>query len=55
MWLEKLKLIVGRIENIVEKRENAGYSLSHNDFKRFFIQGYLKSGLCGKGLNKTEC
>ena len=38
---EKLKLVLGRIENIVEKGENAGYQhflLSHNIFKSFLLQ-----------------
>ena len=36
-----MKFILGRIENIVGKRENAGFSIfsfSYNDFKEFFVQ-----------------
>ena len=42
---EKLKIVLGRVENIVGKRENAGYqhlkffSFSNNVFKRLLFQG----------------
>ena len=39
---EKLKFVLGRVENIVGKGENAGYqffSFYHNVFKRLLLQG----------------
>ena len=51
---EKLKFVLGRVENMVEKGENAGYQhflLSHHVFKRLLIQGRWKSWLFGKELN----
>ena len=39
---EKLHFVLGRVENIEEKRENGGYqhfSFSHNFFKRLLPQG----------------
>ena len=49
---EKIKLVLGRVENIVGKGENAGYqhffSFSHNVFKSLLFQGCKKSGLCGR-------
>ena len=41
---EKMKIVLGRIENIVGKGENAGnqpsiFSISHNVFKRLLIWG----------------
>ena len=41
---EKWKFVLGRVENIVEKGENAGcqhyFSFSHNVFKRLLKLGY---------------
>ena len=51
---EKLKFVVERVENIVEKGENAGYqyfSFSHNVFKRLLSQSRENPGLFGKDLN----
>ena len=50
---EKLKFVLGRVENIVGKGENAGYQhflFFPQCFQRLFSRGRLKSGLCGKGL-----
>ena len=50
---KKLKIVFGRVENIVGEGENAGYSIfsfSHNVFKSFLFSRCSKSGLCGKGL-----
>ena len=33
--IEKLKFLLGRIENIVRKGENAGFSFSHSVFYPF--------------------
>ena len=43
--------MLGRVENIVGKGENAVYQHSHNVFKRLLFQGRQKSGLFGKGLS----
>ena len=51
---EKLNFVLGRVENIVGKGENAGYhilSFSYNVFKRLISQGRKKLGLYGKELN----
>ena len=51
---EKLKFVLGRVENIAGKGKNAGYQLFsffHNAFNKHLSQGRYKSGLCGKGLN----
>ena len=40
---KKFKFVLGRVENIVGKGENAGYQhflLSHNAFKTFLYQGH---------------
>ena len=48
------KFVLDKIENIVGKEENAGYLsiffFSQNVFKRLFLHGHYKSGLCGKEL-----
>ena len=47
---EKLKFVLKRVENILGKGENAGYRhflFSNYVFKRLYIQGCSKSGLCG--------
>ena len=49
---EKLKFVLKRVENM-GKGENAGYQhffFSHIVFKRLFLQGHSKRGLCGKEL-----
>ena len=54
---QKSKYVLGRVENIVGKGENAGnqhFLLFPCVLKRFFIQGSLKSGLCGKELTITK-
>ena len=46
-----------RVENIIGKGENAGYQhflLSPQCFQKLFPQSRLKSGLCGKDLNKLN-
>ena len=35
---EKLKTVLERVENIVGKRENAGFSFSHNVLKKLLFQ-----------------
>ena len=44
---QKQKFFLGLVENIVGKRENAGYQhflfFSHNVFKRLYFQGCYKS------------
>ena len=53
---QKLKIDMGRVENIVEKGENAGYQyflLFPQCFQKVSFSGLLKSGLCGKGLNRV--
>ena len=55
---EKLKVILGRVENIVGKGENAGYQhflLFHLCFQKASYTGLLKSGLPGKELNFPIC
>ena len=58
MQLQKLKFVLGRIENIVGKRRicwlPAFSSLPTMFSKRFLSQGRLKSGLCGKELIHTS-
>ena len=49
-----MKFALRRVENIVQKGENAGllpFSLFHKMFSKgfFFFQGHWKSLLCGKG------
>ena len=36
---QKLKFALERVENIVGKVENAGFSFSHNIFQRLYPQG----------------
>ena len=53
---KKLKLTVGKVENIVKNGENDGYKhflLSHI-FKRPLPWGHQKSGLCGKELTHSH-
>ena len=51
------KLVLDKIENIVEKEGNAGYqqffSFPAMFSKRPLLQGPYKSGLCGKELKNT--
>ena len=52
---QKLKFVLWKVENIVGKEENAGYSIfffSHNVFKRP-LPAEKKSGLCGKDVYST--
>ena len=55
---EKLKFVLGRVEDIVGKEENVGvtsvFSFSQNVVKSPALQGHLKSGLCGKELMEQE-
>ena len=51
---QKLKIVSSRLENIVGKRENAGYQhflLSHIIFRRLLSQGSKNQGLFGKGIS----
>ena len=51
---EKLKLVLGSVENIVGNGENAGYHLFLlflQCFQKAPFQDHLKSGLCGKELS----
>ena len=51
---EKLKLVLGGVENIVGKEEmlvTSIFTFSHSVFKRLPFQGRFKSGLCGKELS----
>ena len=51
---EKLKLVLGGVENIVGKEEmlvTSIFTFSHNVFKRLPFQGRFKSGSCGKELS----
>ena len=48
---EKLKIVLGRVENIVGKGENAGYQhflLFLQFVQKAFSKGRLRSGLCLK-------
>ena len=50
---QKLKFVLGRVENIVAKGENSGYQhflFFPQCFQKTFYTGSLKSGLCGKKL-----
>ena len=51
--IDKLKFVLGRGEDIVGKRENAG-----SPFPAMFSKGFFfkvdKSGLCGKALNLSK-
>ena len=50
---QKLKFVLGRVDNIVEKGENAGYQhflLFQQCFQSFHFQTCLRSELCGKRL-----
>ena len=50
---ENSKFVLGRVENIVGKGENAAYQhflLFHNVFKSLLRMGCYKLGLCGKEL-----
>ena len=50
---EKLKVLLGRVENIVGKGENAGYQhflLFPQCFQKPSVSGSLNLGLCGKEL-----
>ena len=55
---EKWKLVSGRVENIVVKKEKimviSIFSFSHNVFKSLLFQGPYKSGLCGKVSNDVQ-
>ena len=42
-----LKFVLGGVENIVGKEENAGF---HNVFKTRLCQDHERLGLCGKEL-----
>ena len=44
---EKLKFVLGMVENIVGKGENAGY-------QKAFFPGSSKKGLCGKALTLSR-
>ena len=53
---EKLKFVLGSVENIVGKGENTGYQhllLFLQCFQKASLPGSLKSGLCGKELTKV--
>ena len=58
MCLKKLKFLFDTDENIVEKGENVflpAFSPFPTMFSNaFFVQGCLKSRLCGKELNFLE-
>ena len=50
----KIEIALGRVENIVGKRENAGYQhflLFPQCFQKVFLSGSFKIGLCGKKLS----
>ena len=47
---EKLKFVVGRIENIVRKGKMLVTSIFSQYFKKASFPGLLKMGLCGKEL-----
>ena len=54
---EKLKFVLGRVENIVGKGENAGYQhflLFQQYFQNATYPGSLKLGLCCKELNTIQ-
>ena len=54
---KKQKFFLGLAENIVRKREDAGYQhflLFPQCFQKVSFSGSLKSGLCGKELNKRS-
>ena len=47
-WTENLKIVLGRVENIVGKGENAGYQhflLFPQCFQKTFYTGSLKGGI----------
>ena len=51
---EKLKFVLGRVENITEKKKmlvTSIFSFSNNVFKRLFLQGRQKSRLSGEELS----
>ena len=47
---ENFTLVLGWVENILRKGENAGSFFSLNVFKRLLSYGRKKSVLCGKWL-----
>ena len=50
---QNIRVVFHRIENIVGKEENAGYSIfffSHDVFKRLFPLVHQKSSSCDNGL-----
>ena len=52
--IEKLKIVLGRVENIVGKGENAGYQhflLFPQCFQKTSFPRLLKVRMCGKELN----
>ena len=52
---KKMIFVFDKVENIVEKGQNAGYQrflFSLNVLKRLFTWGHLKLGLCGKEINR---
>ena len=51
---EKLKFLLGRVENDEGIGEYAGYQ-HFLLFKRLHYQGRLKSRLCGKETNLHQC
>ena len=46
--------VFDRVENIVGKGENAGFSFSHNVFKRLLSPTRQNVSLCGNGLNRQK-
>ena len=51
-----MKFVLGMVENIVRKGENAGYQHFHlflQCFQKTFFQGRSKFGSCGKDLKKS--
>ena len=46
---EKLKFVLGRVENIVGKAENAGYFFSHNYFRSIFSKVFKSWDCMVKG------
>ena len=54
----ELKFVLGRVENIVGKGENAGSQhvlLFHQCFKKLSFSGFLKSGIDGYGVKHSHC
>ena len=56
---EKLKFVLGRVESVMGKGENAGHQhflLFQRCFQKLSVPGLLKVGTVGKGLRlKYQC